>query len=179
MMGQSRAQRLAELRDEIARTAGYDSFTDMSGPDRQRAEQAALLKLQHEICAAKLVAGGELVTNELIALNAAIAATLPAVKAKPIQVEFIRGPDPEATLKARIAELEAQVRELAKHAPREQEPRPVARAVGSGNVVVPLPSRPDGVTSWSVLRQANSPAGNPGGILFDESDPSGRGHGKL
>jgi hypothetical protein len=84
-----RAARLAALRDEIARTAGYGSFADMAGPDRQRAEQSALLKLQYEVVAAMLVSGGELVTNELIQLSDAIASTLPAVRAEPLEVVFL------------------------------------------------------------------------------------------
>jgi hypothetical protein len=80
---------LAELQGEVAKDAGYASIADMVGGDRQRAEQVALLKLQHEVCAARLVAGGELVTNELIALNDAIARTLPAATARPLTIPDI------------------------------------------------------------------------------------------
>jgi hypothetical protein len=149
-MRQSRAQRLGELRDEIARATGHADFADMSGPDRQRAEQAALLKLQYEVCAAKLVSGGELVTNELIALNEAIANTLPAAAAKPIEVVFVDG-DPskggrteEMSLREHIRELEHQLREARQHttAPGTPEQAPASTSVPPAalphNNVVPL-----------------------------------------
>jgi hypothetical protein len=90
-MGQSRAHRLAELRDEIARAAGSGAFADMAGPDRQRAEQAALLKLQFEVVAARLVSGGDLATNELIQLNEAIAGMMPPKRVEPLVVRFVGG----------------------------------------------------------------------------------------
>jgi hypothetical protein len=87
----SRATRLAELQDQVAKDAGYSGIAGMTGADRQRAEQAALLKLQHECCAAKLVSGGELVTSELIALNAAISEMLPAKTPQALEFIFTDG----------------------------------------------------------------------------------------
>jgi hypothetical protein len=125
----SRATRLAELQDQIAKDAGYDSIAGMTGADRQRCEQSALLKLQFECCAAKLVSGGELITTELLALNAALNDTFPAAKAKPLVISFVDdfsyqlsraidscGPDDDVAKAAlqlaneRLVELEAQLK---------------------------------------------------------------------
>jgi hypothetical protein len=154
----------------------------MAGPDRQRAEQAALLKLQYEVVAAKLVSGGDLVTNELIALSEAIASTLPPRKVAPLEVVFRDGDSSrgsrteEMRQEARIKELEQQLREARQHAVAPSAPvtAPSAPPAAHDNIV---PISAD--SSWSALAAANSHLGNPNGVLFDASDPSGRRSGKL
>jgi hypothetical protein len=150
-VSQSRAKRLAELQAEVAKAAGYDGIADMSGPDRQRAAASALLRLQHEVCAAKLLNGGELVTNELIALSEAIASTLPAKRAAPFVVEFVSSSHPEANM-GQVRHLEEQL-ELARKriaaleggAPvspsRAEPPQGQQTALPPESNVVPMPPR--------------------------------------
>jgi hypothetical protein len=90
-MSQSRAARLGELQAEIAKAAGHDSIEAMSGADRQRVEQTALLRLQHEVTAAKLVAGGDVATGELLAINDAITRTLPPAAPQALTIRFVGG----------------------------------------------------------------------------------------
>ena len=126
----SRAQRLAELQGETAKAAGYAGIAEMVGADRQRAEQVALLRLQFECAAARLVNNGDLVTSELIQLSQAIDAMLPKPAPQKLIIEFadsfddrierllkelqpeLAGSEVIRELSSRITELEAQNKSL-------------------------------------------------------------------
>jgi hypothetical protein len=126
-----RAALLSAMAEALASDPAVHPDTVTRADGAAARARAALAKLKppkeppppslQELIAAKLVAGGELVTNELIALNEAIASTLPAVKAKPIEVVFIDvdsskgGRNEEMRLQEHIKELEQQLREARQH----------------------------------------------------------------
>jgi hypothetical protein len=183
---------LAELQDEIAKAGGHTSIEDMGvGADRQRAEQAALLRLQHEVVAAKLVSGGSLATNELIQLSAAITATLPPAVVKPMEVILVdgvshelkraidaAGPDDVARVALemandRIVTLETENKGMVEKIDRlEREQRCLVEAsqprqdpaplVRRGDNVVPISSASStGGFDWVALSAMNSGASGP------------------
>jgi hypothetical protein len=84
-----RANRLAEIRREIAADLGHDTIEAVTGPAREQLELGALLRLQQETVAARLVEGGSVGTDELIKLSEAIAAILPKPQWKPPPIRFI------------------------------------------------------------------------------------------
>jgi hypothetical protein len=85
-----RAERLATLRREATEAIGCGEAP--SAADAHQIEQIALLKLAHEAIAARLVAGGTIDSTELIQLNEAVSALLPAPSnrgPKAIAVTFV------------------------------------------------------------------------------------------
>ena len=93
------------------------------------------------------------------------------------------GRNEEGRLQARITELEQQLTEARAKLAQQQAAAPSAPAAAPGaqpardNVI---PMHGDGSASWAALAAVNSHLmGNPGGVLFDASDPDGRRSGKL
>jgi hypothetical protein len=84
----SRATRLAEIKAKLVADLGYNADT-LDGADKERIEHAALLKLQYEITAARLVEGSGVATDELVRLTEAVNAMLPVKAPKPLVIRYV------------------------------------------------------------------------------------------
>jgi hypothetical protein len=110
---QGRHARLVDLQRELATVAGFDPDS-LSADERMRVEHAAVLRLQHETLAARVIGGQAVDTNELIRLNEVVAALLPPAKvAGPTALE-LRFVDPRLSRlsDSQLNDLERLLEEL-------------------------------------------------------------------
>jgi hypothetical protein len=169
----ARAARLRELKDELATTLGY-APDQITGATKDRLNMAAALKLQHELCVAKLLHGGQLNTDELLRLTESVAALLPKAPWR-ADVRFIdNGLTEVAALSERLdkserercallAEFEQLKRGTSGHGvveitPASAPPREVSQA---GSNVVPMKPqqsspKPEHADAYAVLASVNA-----------------------
>ena len=188
-----RVARLAAIRAETAAKLGYSGSDAGSGADREKIELVAAWTLQRELLNARMLSGHDIPPDALAKLSEQINAALPA-RSTPnfLEVRFIDPSDAQVAaghrdeagrLRDELAELRQQLREAHEKLRVLREAAPVAPASAPGATpardnVIPMHS--DDSASWAALAAVNSHLmGNPGGVLFDASDPDGRRSGKL
>jgi hypothetical protein len=181
-MSKARAARLADIKRQLAADLGHDTIEAVTGPARERLELGALLRLQHETVAARLVEGGAVGTDELIRLSEAIAVILPPPKWEPPVIRFIdNGSVENAALSERLQRSEKEryallaENEQLKRRPsgegsggilhQQASPQPGASQAGSNVVPLKQPQpKPEFSDVYGMLAELNRPvSGYPPG----------------
>ena len=185
-----RVERLRGLEAEALAAAGYGAGVEVPPDVRERCHMAAVLRVSYEATEARLLAGQTVTSDELLRVTEAINALLPAKRVEPLTVRFVDCSDEqvaaghrneEGRLRDELAAKDQQLREAHEKLRQQQATEPSAPTSAPSappaahDNIVPISAD----SSWSALAAANSHLGNPNGVLFDASDPSGRRSGKL
>jgi len=86
-----RADRLMQIRRDMQLTLGYGD-EQVTGAVKERLDLASALKLQQELCTARVIAGELVGTDELLRLSEAVERLLPPCVAPKMTIEFVRPP---------------------------------------------------------------------------------------